>query len=685
MRKKVGTFLLFIMLLTSSIFVFQMKQIKATGKTNGDWWDTDWNYRKLITINSSQVVSTLSNFPVLINLASDSNLVSFAQADGDDIAFVLDSDNTQLNHEIELYNDITGELYAWVNIPSLSSTVDTMIWMYYGNPSCSSQQNPEDVWDSDYVGVWHFSEESGIVYDSTSNDIDVSPTGDLTYLQTGQVGNSLRFGGSNDFLSCSDKNALDLTGEFSVSLWFKPYSISSGVILTKGKQVLYGNQNYQVGTGSAGTKMRVHIGFTNAESNVHNMNINTWYYLSYTFDDSTNDVTFYKDGDVFDTATLSIPMTTNDEIFMIGGGESNGNDWSTAFFDELRLSKTIRSQGWINTSYNMMNSPMTFISVGIEEIYSKIIVSNPYPADGAIDVEIIPTMSIDVNHYSGNQMNIIWKWKKTGTWYVFGTNYNVFNGTYNQINTNFSSYQTTYEWRVEVNDGIENWVNETYSFTTRPKNYLPVLSNPSPSNGAGVVAGNVALSISVSDRDSDLMDINFMTNASGSWQTIGTNVSVPNGSYQQNYDFLDYEKTYWWSVNVSDGHGWANEIYSFKTKKEDSEPPEVNITSPQLGFIYIYFLVAQLRLHILPTNSTLVISKIEIKADITDNKGISWVKFYINDVLRATITEPPYVWDWNELTIYDLYKIKVVACDLSGNLKSDEVEVWKIQLFEIGL
>ena len=685
MRKKLGISLLIIMLVTSSIFVFPIKQIKATEKTNGDWWNTDWNYRKLITINSSQVVSTLSNFPVLINLASDSNLVSFAQADGDDIAFVLDSDNTQLNHEIELYNDITGELYAWVNIPSLSSTVDTMIWMYYGNPSCSSQQNPEDVWDSDYVGVWHFSEESGIVYDSTSNDIDVSPTGDLTYLQTGQVGNSLRFGGSNDFLSCSDKNALDLTGEFSVSLWFKPYSISSGVILTKGKQVLYGNQNYQVGTGSAGTKMRVHIGFTNAESNVHNMNINTWYYLSYTFDDSTNDVTFYKDGDVFDTATLSIPMTTNDEIFMIGGGESNGNDWSTAFFDELRLSKTIRSQGWINTSYNMMNSPMTFISVGIEEIYSKIIVSNPYPADGAIDVEIIPTMSIDVNHYSGNQMNIIWKWKKTGTWYVFGTNYNVFNGTYNQINTNFSSYQTTYEWRVEVNDGIENWVNETYSFTTRPKNYLPVLSNPSPSNGAGVVAGNVALSISVSDRDSDLMDINFMTNASGSWQTIGTNVSVPNGSYQQNYDFLDYEKTYWWSVNVSDGHGWANEIYSFKTKKEDSEPPEVNITSPQLGFIYIYFLVAQLRLHILPTNSTLVISKIEIKADITDNKGISWVKFYINDVLRATITEPPYVWDWNELTIYDLYKIKVVACDLSGNLKSDEVEVWKIQLFEIGL
>jgi hypothetical protein len=685
MRKKIGISLLIIMLFTSSIFVFPIKQIKATEKTNGDWWNTDWNYRKLITINSSQVESTLSNFPVLINLASDSNLVAYAKADGDDIAFVLDSDNTQLNHEIELYNDITGELYAWVNITSLSSTVDTMIWMYYGNPSCSSQQNPEYVWDSDYVGVWHFSEESGTVYDSTSNDIDVSPTGDLTYLQTGQVGNSLRFGGSNDFLSCSDKNALDLTGEFSVSLWFKPYSISSGVILTKGKQVLYGNQNYQVGTGSAGTKMRVHIGFTNAESDVHNMNINTWYYLSYTFDDSTNDVIFYKDGYVFDTATLSIPMTTNDEIFMIGGGESNGNDWSTAFFDELRLSKTTRSQGWINTSYNMMNSPMTFISVGIEEIYSKIIVSDPYPADGAIDVEIIPTMSIDVNHYSGNQMNIVWKWKKTGTWYVFGTNYNVFNGTYKQINVNFSSYQTTYEWRVEVNDGIGNLVNETYGFTTRPKNYLPVLSNPSPSNGAGVVAGNVALSISVSDRDSDLMDIAFMTNASGSWQTIGTNVSVPNGSYQQNYDFLDYDKTYWWSVNVSDSHGWTNEIYSFKTKKEDSEPPKVNITSPQLGFIYIYFLVVQLRLHILPTTSTLIISKIEIKADITDNKGISWVKFYINDVLRATITEPPYIWDWNELTIYDLYKIKVVACDLSGNQKSDEIEVFKIQLFEIGL
>ncbi len=685
MRKKIGTFLLFIMLLTSSIIVFQMKQIKATGKTNGDWWNTDWNYRKLITINSSQVESTLSNFPVLINLASDSDLVAHAQLDGDDIAFVLDSDNTQLNHEIELFNDITGELICWVNIISLSSTVDTMIWMYYGNPICSSQQNPEDVWDSDYVGVWHFTEESGIVHDSTNNNVDVSPTGDLTYLQTGQVGNSLRFGGSDDYLSCSDMNALDLTQQFSVSLWFKPYIISSGVILTKGKQVLYGNQNYQVGTGSAGTKMRVHIGSTSVDSDVHGMNINTWYYLSYTFNDSTNDVIFYKDGAVFDTATLSIPMTTNNDVFMIGGGESNGNDWSKAFFDELRLSKTIRSQGWINTSYIMMSSPITFISVGIEEIHSKIIVSNPYPSDGAIDVELTPTMSINVNHYSGNQMNITWKWNNTGSWNVFGTNYNIFNGTYNKINMNFSSYQTTYEWRVEVNDGMGNWIIETYSFTTRPKNYLPILSNPSPSNGAtGVVAGNVALSISVSDRDSDLMNINFMTNASGTWQTIGTNVSVSNGSYQQNYDFLEYDKTYWWSVNASDGHGWTNETYSFTTIKEDNEPPTIKIITPELGFIYIYILVVQLRLHILPTTSTLIISKIDIEVDAVDNKGINWVKIYINDELRVTISEPPYIWSWNELTIYDLYKIKAVASDLSGNQKSAEIEVFKIQLFEYG-
>jgi len=51
------------------------------------WWNTDWEYRKEITINHSKVDARFINFPVLISLNSDVNLANNAQNDGDDILF----------------------------------------------------------------------------------------------------------------------------------------------------------------------------------------------------------------------------------------------------------------------------------------------------------------------------------------------------------------------------------------------------------------------------------------------------------------------------------------------------------------------------------------------------------------------------------------------------------------------
>ena len=121
-----------------SYLVFSNETSDFEGST---WWNSNWNYRKLITVNSSQVDDDFINFPMLVNI-TDADLRDDAQDDGDDIAFVLYSDNTtQLNHEIELFNDTTGELITWVNITSLSKSSDTKIWMYYNNSACSSQEN----------------------------------------------------------------------------------------------------------------------------------------------------------------------------------------------------------------------------------------------------------------------------------------------------------------------------------------------------------------------------------------------------------------------------------------------------------------------------------------------------------------------------------------------------------------
>jgi len=65
------------------------------------------------------------------------------------------------------------------------------------------------------------------------------------------------------------------------------------------------------------------------------------------------------------------------------------------------------------------------------------------------------------------------------------------------------------------------------------------------------------------------MNITFRTNASGSWQNIGNNESIYNGTYSQTPSNMDsYETTYFWSVNVSDGILWTNATYYFTTSSE---------------------------------------------------------------------------------------------------------------------
>jgi hypothetical protein len=123
------------------------------------WWDFDWQYRKQITIYSEEIDTDLTNFPVMISFESDADLANHAQIDGNDILFTNGA-GTKLSHEIEFYDSNAGRLLAWVNVPFVSSSADTILYMYYGNPAAGSQQNVEAVWDSNFVMVHHLEENS---------------------------------------------------------------------------------------------------------------------------------------------------------------------------------------------------------------------------------------------------------------------------------------------------------------------------------------------------------------------------------------------------------------------------------------------------------------------------------------------------------------------------------------------
>ena len=163
-----------------------------------------YSYVRSITIDHTKVPNTdQTNFPFLFNttdpaLANDSQRRPRYESNGYDIIFSTDPTGlTKLNHELEEYNPVNGQVIAWVRIPTLSHTTDTVLYVFYGNPSITaSQQNPTGVWDSNYLGVWHVANNGGqlSLVDSTNNGNNATNNGAIS--TAGQIDGGMQTNGS---------------------------------------------------------------------------------------------------------------------------------------------------------------------------------------------------------------------------------------------------------------------------------------------------------------------------------------------------------------------------------------------------------------------------------------------------------------------------------------------------------
>jgi len=194
------------------------------------WWDCNWSYAKKITIDHTMVQADQTDFPVLLYESSDADLAAHAQEDGGDIVFVDSCNLSQYDHELEKYITSNGEMVAWVEISSLSSSSDTILYMYYGNPDCANQWNISGTWNSDYKLVQHLNETSDPHYDSTSNDNDGSTSGSVTQDATyvNQLDGCDYFPDGTGVINFGDANTL-APSTLTLEAWVKdPPIIASG-------------------------------------------------------------------------------------------------------------------------------------------------------------------------------------------------------------------------------------------------------------------------------------------------------------------------------------------------------------------------------------------------------------------------------------------------------------------------
>ncbi len=345
-----------------------------------DPFDEGWQYRKKITIDHNKVAGNLTDFPVLISVV-DEDLKNKAQGDSDDILFMDGSGvANRLFHEIESYDNSSGELVTWVKIINLSSSVDTVLYMYYGNSDCNSQEYPDHVWDSDYCGVWHLND----FLDSTGNNNDGTNHG--TDNCSGKIGNAKDFvETNNDYVSLGDMPEL-ADGSISMGtfeVWINPEELAGRSIINKLDTSLEPDRkSYHLGLKNTGQLQFSAASGTwypdgrniNAITDVGHITIDAWQHVVVVVDLSTKDFIFYYNGEEIscNITTMGTPPSYFYDIFLderLGkySPESSGPYYYDGSMDEIRISKICRSAEWISTEYHNQNNPSGFLTFGPEE------------------------------------------------------------------------------------------------------------------------------------------------------------------------------------------------------------------------------------------------------------------------------------------------------------------------------
>ncbi len=193
-------------------------------------------------------------------------------------------------------------------------------------------------------------------------------------------------------------------------------------------------------------------------------------------------------------------------------------------------------------------------------------ISAVYPLNGATYVPITTTqLQFHIQDADGDRMS----YSVTTSPDVGGGNGNLkLDGTYTIPISGLQS-STTYSWAVQVSD-TKDLVTKTFTFTT--EYFAPQILDPAPINGAYYVPITLSsLNFTLHDHQNDPIDWTLQTNpAIGS----GSGTHVSNGRYSVpiQTSLLQYDTTYTWYLNATDGTNPNHQVFTFTVIKEGIDP-----------------------------------------------------------------------------------------------------------------
>lgn len=219
---------------------------------------------------------------------------------------------------------------------------------------------------------WKMDEGSGNIVD-IHNSITGTANGDgLTYSQTGVVGTSIDFAGSDDYFSAADNAILQIAGDMSISIWMNVDVYGDTDILIEKRDV--GGANYSFYLDAiAENKIRFYDG-TDVGSSDGTTAITTdsWFHVGISISGGT--ATFYVNS--VDNGNQTFTITKDDAPLYIGV-EYNMDDDFNGTLDEIGIwSRALTSTEWeqlYNDGRGLAYPLIPYLTGIIPKVYKSVI------------------------------------------------------------------------------------------------------------------------------------------------------------------------------------------------------------------------------------------------------------------------------------------------------------------------
>ena len=314
-------------------------------KKEWEWWNVSYGFKREINctnlddltpivINGSNGFTINGEKQIVWTYCSGTGTALYLHNSSDYTAYVVANDTTQLPHEVE-----------------------------FGN---GTSYNPENVYDSNFVGVWHKNDiTTSSINDSTANSNDgTKGSANQPVEIDGKIGKAQNYSGGNYYINIGNTGFPIGSSARTLSAWVK-----GGVVGEKEHIFHYGSTNVgqAYGLGEIGHQIDdntlwTHFWSTDARGNI--VPTNQWVHVAVVSSGDSHQ--FYIDGVSAGSATQAFNTVIGTEN-RIGSRISTVAETWAGQIDEVTFSNISRNASYINQTYQNAIGTSGYGNLGAEE------------------------------------------------------------------------------------------------------------------------------------------------------------------------------------------------------------------------------------------------------------------------------------------------------------------------------